>query len=437
MRGVGRRAEPLVPVGLVVLVVALEPDHPAVALEGQHVGGHPVEEPAVMGDHHRAPREGQQRVLEGAEGIHVEVVGGLVEQQQVAAALQQGGQVHAVALAPREIAHLLLLIGALEVERGHVGARGHLARAELEQLGAARDLLPHVLVRIEAVAALVHVGQAHRLPDLQRAAVGLLLAGDHAEERGLARAVGADDAHDAAAREAEGEVLDQQPVAVALDEVLDLHHHVAQPRARGDDDLGLALAIAPALREHLLVGLQARLGLGLARPRRHAHPLELTLEGALPRGLLLLLDGEALLLLLEPGGVVALPRNARAAVQLEDPARHVVEEVAVVGDRHHRARVLLEELLEPGHRLRVQVVGRLVQQQEIGLLEKQSAERHPPDLAAGQSADCCVTRRAAEGVHRDLDRPVQVPAVGRLDGVLYPSLLGQDLLHLVVVEGLP
>ena len=99
----------------------------------------------------------------------------------------------------------------------------------------------------------------------------------------------------------------------------------------------------PLLGEQLLVGLQARLALGLARPRRHAHPLELALERALPRGLLLLLEREPLLLLLEPGGVVALPRDARAAVELEDPARDVVEEVPIVGDRDDRARVLLQE----------------------------------------------------------------------------------------------
>src|SRR5207253_941099 len=37
----GRRPEPLLPVGLVVGEVALEPPHLGVALEGQHVGGDP------------------------------------------------------------------------------------------------------------------------------------------------------------------------------------------------------------------------------------------------------------------------------------------------------------------------------------------------------------------------------------------------------------
>jgi hypothetical protein len=46
----------------------------------------------------------------------------------------------------------------------------------------------------------------------------------------------------------------------------------------------------------------------------------------------------------------------------EDPLGHVVEEVPVVGDRQHSTRVLLQVLLQPLDRLRVQVVGGLVEQ---------------------------------------------------------------------------
>ena len=81
------------PVRLVVLVVALEPDDLAVALEGQHVRGDAVEEPAVVADDHRAAGEVDERLLERAQRVDVEVVGRLVEQEQVAAALQQLGQV--------------------------------------------------------------------------------------------------------------------------------------------------------------------------------------------------------------------------------------------------------------------------------------------------------------------------------------------------------
>src|SRR5215210_2536045 len=78
---------------LICLEVALEPVDLGVALEREHVRGHAVEEPAVVRDDHRAAGEREQRLLEGTQCVHVEVVGGLVEQQQVAAAAEQLGEV--------------------------------------------------------------------------------------------------------------------------------------------------------------------------------------------------------------------------------------------------------------------------------------------------------------------------------------------------------
>ena len=109
---VGVDTEALVPVGLVVAEVALEPADLGVALEGEHVGGDAVEEPAVVADDHGAPREAQQGLLQGPQRVDVEVVGGLVEEQDVAAGLQHLGQLDPVALAARELADLLLLVAA-------------------------------------------------------------------------------------------------------------------------------------------------------------------------------------------------------------------------------------------------------------------------------------------------------------------------------------
>ena len=70
-------------------------------------------------------------------------------------------------------------------------------------------------------------------------------------------------------------------------------------------------------------------------------------------------------LLLQPCRVVALVRDAAAAVDFQDPAGDVVEEVAVVGDDQDRALVLDQVLLQPANRLGVEVVGGLVQQQHL------------------------------------------------------------------------
>ena len=80
---VGFGAEAASAVLLVLLVVALEPDGLAVALEGQHVRGDAIEEPAIVADDDDAAGVVQQRIFQRTERVDVEVVGRLVEQQDV------------------------------------------------------------------------------------------------------------------------------------------------------------------------------------------------------------------------------------------------------------------------------------------------------------------------------------------------------------------
>ena len=216
----------------------------------------------------------------------------------------------------------------------------------------------------------------------------------------------------------EREVLDQQPVAEALADAVGLDHLVAEARPRRDVDLDRVELDVALLGEQALVVVQARLGLRAPALRVLAHPLELGGDRALARGLLALLLLQALLLLLEPARVVALERQAGAAVELEDPARDVVEEVAIVGDRDDRALVLLEVLLEPGDRLGVEVVRGLVEQQQVGRREQQPAERDAAALAAGERGHVGVGRREAQGVHRLVELRVEVPGVGGVDLLL-------------------
>ncbi len=139
-------AETALLVDFVVLIVAFEPLDVAVAFEGEDVRRDAIEEPAVVRDHDGAAGEVEQRLFERAQRVDVEVVGRLVEQQQVAAALQQLGQVQAIALSARERADFLLLIAAAEVEPRRVGARVDLLLAENDLVLAAGDLFPDRLV---------------------------------------------------------------------------------------------------------------------------------------------------------------------------------------------------------------------------------------------------------------------------------------------------
>jgi len=212
--------------------------------------------------------------------------------------------------------------------------------------------------------------------------IRLLLPGDHPEQRGLAGAVGADHADDAARRQLEGEILDQHAVAEALGEPFEVDDVLAEPLGHGNRDLrGLGLLLA-RLFQQILIALVARLGLGLARFRRGRDPLLLAGERLLVRSILAALLLEALLLLHQPGRIIALVGNALGAVEFENPAGDVVEEVAIVGDDQDRAGIVAQMAFQPGHRFGVEMVGRFVQQQQFGLVEQQLAERDAAPLAA-------------------------------------------------------
>ncbi len=84
-------------------------------------------------------------------------------------------------------------------------------------------------------------------------ASGCFLPGEHAEERGLAGAVRADDADDAAGRQGERQILDQELVAHVLLQAVDLDHLAAEAGAVGDDDLGAGELVALGLVGQFLV----------------------------------------------------------------------------------------------------------------------------------------------------------------------------------------
>ena len=71
----------------------------------------------------------------------------------------------------------------------------------------------------------------------------------------------------------------------------------------------------------------------------------------------------------------------------------------------------------------------LVEQQEVGLREQQTAERDAATLAARERADVLIRRRAAQRVHGVLDLAIEVPQTLRLDGVLGLLEVRAHLLH--------
>src|SRR5262249_5043949 len=224
-------------------------------------------------------------------------------------------------------------------------------------------------------------------------AVGLLLGSDQSEQRGLASAVRADHAYNAAGRKLERQTFKQQVVSVPFADLIGIDHDVAQTRPRRDINLKLRRLFLNLLVEHGFVSLDAPLALGVPGFRSHPDPLQLAFERLLPLRFGLLLFAQTLLFLLEPRRIVAFPRDALPTVELQNPSRDIVQKVSVVRDGDDRAFVFLQVLFQPTHGLGVQMVGRLIEQQYIGLFQQQAAQRHAAALAARQDLDRRVARR--------------------------------------------
>src|SRR5688572_7972780 len=99
VRRVGISTFPPAEIRVVLLEVPLEPHHLAVPLEREDVRRDPVEEPSIVADDDRASREAEQRFLQRTQRVDVEIVRRLVEQQYIAARLEELREMQAIPLA--------------------------------------------------------------------------------------------------------------------------------------------------------------------------------------------------------------------------------------------------------------------------------------------------------------------------------------------------
>ena len=215
--------------------------------------------------------------------------------------------------------------------------------------------------------------------------------------------------------------------------MLSLDNLIAQTRTVRDEYLQLLFFLFLFLVKHRLVRVQSGLTLGMTSLGSHTYPLQLALQRFAALRCRFLLLSQTLRLLLQPRRVVALPGDALATIQLENPLGHIVEEITVVGDGDHRTLILLQMLLQPVYRLCIEVVGRLVEQQYIGFLEQQTTQSHTATLTTREILDAPITRRTVQCRHCTLELRIHIPCISRVNHILQFSLTLHEFIHLVSI----
>ena len=102
-----------------------------------------------------------------------------------------------------------------------------------------------------------------------------------------------------------------------------------------------------------------------------------------------------------------------------------------MGHGQDSTRVIGQVLLQPLHGLGVQVVRRLVEQQQVRLGEQELSQRYTTALATRKVGHRGVGRRAAQSFHGLLDLGINLPSIGGVQLFLQLAHLFHELIAVV------
>ena len=257
---------------------------------------------------------------------------------------------------------------------------------------------------------------------------GRLLAQQHAQQRRLAAAVRAQKADARARADEQIHAREDRAAVVRLADAARLDQPARTPlrplKLQADRPRLIARRQLVDLLRDVAVAGDARLLLGRARGGAPPQPLRLAAQRVSQHDLAPLLRVHRLRLDARVGHVVAVDGQQPAGVariQLQDARRDPLQEQPIVRHRDRRRPVgAAQQRLQPLDALDVQVVRRLVEQQQVGAPRQLAPERDPLLPAARQRRDRRLGRHGVAGASRQrqprqdvVRRPLRRPFLDR------------------------
>ena len=197
--------------------------------------------------------------------------------------------------------------------------------------------------------------------------------------------------------------------------------------------LAETVAARSALAAQLLEAQHAALVARAARLDAFADPHFLLREQLVEFRVLLRFGVEQLLLAPLIVGITAGKARQPPAVELDHARRHVVQKTPVVRDEQHAAVEIDQQFLQPFDAGDVEMVGRLIEQQQFGLRDERARERDALLEPARERADARIAIQAKPRNAR-LDAGLRAPAVGVLEfGLQFVHAIEQCLIAVLAV----
>ena len=261
---------------------------------------------------------------------------------------------------------------------------------KVDVLGHVTDGVNHPLALVKFHSFLTVVGKFHGFADLKITAVGLDNVEQQLDECGLTHTVITHDAQLLVAGKRVVEIVENHLVAITLADVVGCENLLADVSTL-DVQFNLTV-VAPLLGSFLQVieSVDAVLclvgtGLGLA-----SHPVQLGAQqvaGPFHLGILCL---NAFGSFLQVVIIVAVVGEDAVLVHLEDAVADVVQEIAVMGHHQQGHTATLQVVLQPLDHVDVEVVGRLVENEHLGVVDEQSCQGNALHLTTAQLLDWLI-----------------------------------------------
>ena len=314
------------------------------------------------------------------------MVGRFVEQQQVRALPDDQGQHQTRLFSTGEAAGLFADLIALETKAAQI-----IAQLLLQLLRRqARQVLQRRLIGAQKLQLMLgEVAELDAFGEADLPAYGLEFASQELNQRRFPGAVAAQQADTRPRHQIELDGVEDNTLAIAGADFLHLQQRVRQALRLAEAEVERVIHVRRGDELHPLQHFNTALRLlGFGGFGAEAIDIALQMRDTL------LLAFVHRLLLSEPGGALHFKRTVVAGVlkhrllfDVDNFVDDRIEEIAIVGDQDQRPRVALQPLLQPDHRIKVEVVSRFIEQQQIGAADQRLREVKAHTPAAGKIAD--------------------------------------------------
>ena len=167
-----------------------------------------------MGHHDHATPEILEEILQNTQGLNVEIIGRLVQQQHIRCLNQHSTQGQASAFATRELAKGAVLLGRRKQEALQQLRSGDLLTTEINSTGRLFDEINHLSLQPfpfhKGFGVLVEIAHMDRFAQSQAALGGIATPCDQIQDTGFSASIGTDDPHAILRTEAVGEILEKR-----------------------------------------------------------------------------------------------------------------------------------------------------------------------------------------------------------------------------------